>query len=403
MEVKSMYTVLIVDDEPRSSEVIANYIRTYLFLDYQVCACCSSAPEALRFMNENTVHIVITDIKMPGMDGIEFISIIKKRFPLCEIILISAYDKFEYAKNAIQYNVFNYLLKPIDFSELSDNLKAIKEKLNQLYSDNTLESESIEVFFSDLFLGNIKNMHEYNNRISCINLPFDYENCNGIVLKLSSSSTEIAEKWTYSKDSIELLMKNLVALILPETTPFIITKSDLICYFAVFYPKSENLPDLTLLTKESFQLLNMSISVEILYRFDNMTELIDNDCISLQINNESEPGDNISDIQIEKALEYINENYNKDISRDDVSDAIYMSPGYFSYCFHEKTGVTFSNYLTKLRMERAISLLIINTPVNKIIPLVGYKNKNSFLLNFKKYTGKTPTEYKKAFIHGQGG
>jgi len=102
-----------------------------------------------------------------------------------------------------------------------------------------------------------------------------------------------------------------------------------------------------------------------------------------------------SDSQIESAIEYICENYKNNISLDDVSRVINISPYYFSKLFKEETGEGFVEYLTKIRIQKAKELLSeTDMPMKEICQEVGYPDPNYFSRIFKKNYGVTPTEYK---------
>jgi two-component system response regulator YesN len=99
---------------------------------------------------------------------------------------------------------------------------------------------------------------------------------------------------------------------------------------------------------------------------------------------------------INKAKQYIDENYMKELTLDDVSRVVNISSYYFSKVFKEETGENFIDYLTKLRIEAAKKLLkTTNKSMKEISAEVGYPDPNYFSRNFKKYTGKTPTDYQK--------
>ncbi|MBO5617711.1 MAG: helix-turn-helix domain-containing protein, partial [Pseudobutyrivibrio sp.] len=99
---------------------------------------------------------------------------------------------------------------------------------------------------------------------------------------------------------------------------------------------------------------------------------------------------------INKAKQYIDENYMKELTLDDVSRVVNISSYYFSKVFKEETGENFIDYLTKLRIEAAKNLLkTTNKSMKEIALEVGYSDPNYFSRNFKKYTGKTPTDYAK--------
>jgi two-component system, response regulator YesN len=98
---------------------------------------------------------------------------------------------------------------------------------------------------------------------------------------------------------------------------------------------------------------------------------------------------------MEQARDYIEKNYHKDISLDDVSRKIGISPYYFSKLFKEDMGEGFVEYLTKIRIEKAKELLSTTEySMKEICSMVGYADPNYFSRSFKKNVGVTPTEYK---------
>lgn len=104
-----------------------------------------------------------------------------------------------------------------------------------------------------------------------------------------------------------------------------------------------------------------------------------------------------TDSLVAKAKQYIDQNFQKDISLDDVSKKVNISPYYFSKVFKEKTGENFIEYLTKKRMESAKELLIKpELSIKEICIIAGYSDPNYFSRIFKKYEGVTPSEYRES-------
>lgn len=105
--------------------------------------------------------------------------------------------------------------------------------------------------------------------------------------------------------------------------------------------------------------------------------------------------DKESESVVEKAKAYIQENFNKEISLDEVSRMVDISPYYFSKLFKQEEGVNFIEYLTKIRMNNAKKLL--RNPgysIKEICGRSGYSDPNYFSRIFKKYEGVTPSEYR---------
>ena len=107
-------TLLIVDDEKNQREMLGRYLRKK---GYEV-HLASSGIEALNIIRENTIEIVITDQKMPEMNGLELAAKIKENHPNISIVIITAYGSIQDAVRAMKTNVEDYLTKPINLEEL---------------------------------------------------------------------------------------------------------------------------------------------------------------------------------------------------------------------------------------------------------------------------------------------
>ncbi len=125
-----MYRVLLVDDEVLVREAISENI-IWEELGYELDGSCQNGKEAIEYLENNFVDVVLTDICMPYVDGMELSEFIYKEHPGIHIIIFSGFDEFEYAKRAIKYDVEEYLLKPITAFELSEALINLKEKMDK--------------------------------------------------------------------------------------------------------------------------------------------------------------------------------------------------------------------------------------------------------------------------------
>ncbi|MFC4302488.1 response regulator [Cohnella boryungensis] len=127
-----MYSVLIVDDEP----LIREGLRTIVDWEeegFRVVDVASDAAEALRKLPLLEPRLVIVDIRMPGMDGLELLRTIQEQYRPCpRFLILSGYADFEYARTALQLRVDGYLLKPIDEDELVRYLRRVKEELEAI-------------------------------------------------------------------------------------------------------------------------------------------------------------------------------------------------------------------------------------------------------------------------------
>lgn len=123
-----MRSVLIVDDEINICSLIRHEIE-WEGLRLTLCGVCSDSRQALEMIRRQRPDIVITDIQMPILDGLELIRQAQLEELPAKFIIISGYSYFEYARQAVRYGVDSFLLKPIDHDELNDALRKVLKKL----------------------------------------------------------------------------------------------------------------------------------------------------------------------------------------------------------------------------------------------------------------------------------
>jgi len=133
MSETELYRVVLVDDEPWVLEDIDKAIN-WDEIGYKICAKLQSAEELLCLYRRIRPHVIISDIKMSGMSGIELLNEVNNIYKNEVVfILLSIYDLFSYATQAVRYDAFDYLLKPVDGNALKEVLLRAKERLQLLY------------------------------------------------------------------------------------------------------------------------------------------------------------------------------------------------------------------------------------------------------------------------------
>ena len=131
-----MYKVLLVDDEALTREAISENIP-WGKLGFELVASCENGRDAMEVIRQKKPDLVLTDICMPYVDGIELAKYIFENCPDTKTIIISGYDEFEYAKQAVRYQVMEYILKPITPSELTEVLLKAKARLDEARTERT--------------------------------------------------------------------------------------------------------------------------------------------------------------------------------------------------------------------------------------------------------------------------
>ena len=127
---ETMYKLLLVDDE---EEVRQNMISRIKWEDYgfELTGEAQNGLEALELVERVIPDVVITDIKMPFMDGLELSKALRKKYPTIKIVIVTGFDEFEYAQKALNLNVVEYLLKPVSLENIAEVLLKMKARIDE--------------------------------------------------------------------------------------------------------------------------------------------------------------------------------------------------------------------------------------------------------------------------------
>ena len=125
--IKIPIRILLVDDEKDFSEMLSMRLNE---LGEKV-TCAYSGQECLQALEKTNIDVIILDIKMPGMDGIETLREVKRRFPLVEVIMLTGHGSTETAVEGMKLGAFDYLMKPADFDDLSAKLEGARKRKDE--------------------------------------------------------------------------------------------------------------------------------------------------------------------------------------------------------------------------------------------------------------------------------
>ena len=372
-----MYKVFVVEDEI----VVREGIRNSIPWENTSFTLTGEAPDgemALTMIQDIKPDILITDIRMPFMDGLELSRIVNKNFPLIKIVIISGHDEFEYAREAISIGVEEYLLKPVSAQDMINALnkvaKHIDEEKEKLFSKTDLKTR----------IRSAQNLIQ-NKGGSDLD-PSGLLNIDGDVF-----FTKL--KYALKKD-IDSIVQEYISMLGNSwgETPMMI-------YFLfgeIIVSASKIVEALGGDIKEitPFSLSNENIN-EIISSPSVFFERVKSLLTALIEFRDSHTAGRYQSV-IVKAREYINSNFAEtDLSLISTAAFVGISPNHLSTVFTKETGENFIEYLTKVRIERAKLLLkTTNMKSADIADETGFNDPHYFSYIFKKNTGFSPREFR---------
>ncbi|MCJ8012557.1 response regulator [Paenibacillus sp. KQZ6P-2] len=389
--------ILIVDDESVIREGIK---RTILraFPEHGV-QLAESPGEAVNILRGGNIDVVLTDILMPGMTGLELMKLSRSSYPHIKWVIISAYSEFAYAKEAVRLGAKDYLLKPIGkdllvsmIGQLSEEVERDAEQQQEakMLRSNLkfLREAVIQRWAMGLDIGNmdiapfVERHHHF--QLALIKMESD----NTVQLEhfiIENVLNELIER--YGEGFVTSLDgKSLLGLITVSTKDGMKSLVD------------ELRTHLKNYVKVPFQI---QLSDEI-HHFDNIPAVIQQmvrDSGTLEFDYYA-PGGNRA---MEVAVQYIRANYKTDVTLEKVASVVFLNPAYFSQVFKQKTGSGFKEYVTGVRMEKAVHLLEhTQLKLADIAEKIGYQDVKHFTQVFRKRMNVTPTEYRQRLAAESG-
>ncbi|HMR65924.1 MAG TPA: response regulator [Anaerolineae bacterium] len=410
------YKVFLVEDEIVAREGIRDNVD-WAALGFEFCGDASDGEVALPQIEATQPHVVITDIKMPFMDGLQLSKIIRSRLPTVKIIVLSGHDEFNYAQEAVKLGVTEYLLKPVGVKELHEVLQKVAEQLDhERHEKENLQNLKAQVednravlqeqFLLRLVTGSLSSAEavEQSHRLEIDLLAPLY-----LVLVIKIELDDTAEQFNYHAYQE---VRRLIAALLKNNPDLFLTKKDL--EELVLIIKGSRSDTLTqeasfltgLISHEVAQKTRCRLKIssgEIKSRLGEIQTSFTEAQVHLKATSLSQPVETTTqaDLAINKAKTFINSNFNNpDLSLTDVADQVNLSSSHLSTLFSQETGHTFKEYLTGIRIDKAKELLTTTRLKSiEIAEQIGYHDPYYFSTVFKKSTGLSPREFR---LHTKG-
>lgn len=375
-----MYKVLFAEDELLVRLGLQNSIPWSKY-EMEVAALADNGMEAYRLFEEIHPDILITDLRMEGMDGLELVKRVREIDKECAIVVISCLNDFETLRKLIPYNINAYVLKAsISIDEVCNVLEQTKEYLisiGRTAKKVIPDLEKPEDIISKYLLGD-----------SVISLEDDFEIFEHLLL------FSLGEE---NKDKINKLAMDFIYELVNRQIPgeMLVTLKDK--EFCVFYRSTEKKMD------ERIKRINNSIGDFLGVRFkithssrrkaENLKDWFDRAYVQqYDINIDENSGKAL----IQKSIEYMQEHFRESLTLTDISRTIGLSVSYFSYLFKQETGKNYIEYLNEIRLLATMKDLM-NTDEKVVVVAQknGFQNLEYFSRYFKKQTGESPARWRK--------
>lgn len=339
----TVYKLLLVDDEPIIREGLEQMIDWEKF-GLWLTASCPNAVAALDSMMDDMPDILLTDIRLPGMTGLELIQSAMALHPMLQSVVISGYDTFQYAQQALKYGVIEYLLKPFSQEELEQAL---------LRACHAIDKERKKVLYL---------YDERRQRVQALVDSF---------LTLMKSEADAGQL----KKQVEALVSTVEdPSLLQEALIAVVTK-------CMGSGQTE---------------WGMNVITDAMHSCSPLQELVTRTLIRLR----EEGGTARSNDFVQQMVNYTKLHYaDEALSLQYIADkVVYMNADYIGREFTRAVGQKFSSYLLAIRMEHAKLLMRRDPSLHsyEIAERVGLgENPHYFSQLFRKYTGVTPKDYRR--------
>jgi len=393
-----MHKVMIIDD----NYLIRQSVRASIdwgSLGCEVVGEAGDGEEGLVLLRELRPHILITDIKMPGIDGLEMVRRIRGLLPNAKVIVITAYEQFDYARQAIKTGVKDFIVKPIDDDQLTD---ALREAVRELEADRTqisLVQDALPVLRQNLFsqaLSGDAKAEEIEKTAADLEMV---KECYALLeLTLEKRNTRDPD-WT---EQVRGLAERRL-----EMTIDLLTGDRYVLLFGM--SRTQSLSDFPGIVEKITAFVRIESrkpnGIAISPTFDRISDLhsIYRD-LSRKLE-EDDPGNESGEagagysLLASRVLSYIADNVSDNLSLSDTAARFEVSPSYLSSLIKKSTGETFTEIVNREKIRVAIKLLMDpKLRVGEIGDRLGFSDYTYFYQVFKKVAGCSPKEYRNKYL-----
>ena len=358
--------VVIIDDEAWTRDTIKR-IGKWRELGCRIVGEASDGLSGLECIRQLDPHLIITDMRMPGLDGAQMLRELDELQNPAKVVVVSGYSDFKYTRQALASHAVDYLLKPIQPEEFNKLLQGCVETIRREDRTQTIRSApSISQGVDGAWL------KQYQEARDAARKSLDILTESGV-----EHAFQMMRELFFACDKelhLHLLIKmnhDIHAMVEEKTIAW-----------------DEE-------TDPRFSPFQISFAVGDQKTIDDMLEHyrgIIEELVSLRVSEHQRK----SRVDIRPVRNYIDDHYQDSITLEELAGTFSISKEYLSSLFKRDNGCTFTEYVTRIRMEKAKELILeYQIPLKKVPEMVGYMDVPHFYKNFKRYFGITPGAMKR--------
>ncbi|GIQ65655.1 DNA-binding response regulator [Paenibacillus cisolokensis] len=381
--------ILIVDDESVIREGIERTLKKH-FPEHRI-DLAAGPEEAVRLLRSKPVDLVLTDIRMPGMTGLELMNMSRGRHPDIKWVVMSAYSEFAYAQEAVRLGAKDYLLKPIGKEALVELIARVGEEIareSEWSRARSLLETNLKYLREAVFARWVSGLDI--GRLDMKSFIEDYPRFHLVMVKMESDRAMQLEHFIVENVLSELIGQYGKGFVTSQGGSSLLGLVAVEAGDGVSGLVDELKKHLRRCLKVPFQVLH----TDEIRDFGEVPERVRGlgEASATQSFEHYASG---GDQAIEVALQYIKAHYRDELTLEKVAAVVYLNPVYFSQLFKQKTGRGFKEYVTQLRLEYARELL--RNPRIKLADVAersGYQDMRHFSQLFRRKYNVTPSEYR---------
>ena len=353
-----VYKLLIVDDEALLRQGIMN-MTDWHDHNIEIIGDAANGEEAIGLLHRNVPDILLTDIRMPGKNGIELIRYVKKHMPEIQVIVLSSFSDFEYVRESLTMGALDYILKP---KMTAEDLLAVFERAKKNISEDRI------------FLSKKETVDDYSPAIK--SLLWDYDTVDNMLETLDFAQLLYYVHSFLTQGGIEA--KEGIRLCID------------LYYHIIFKIEELRIVEASIKQKRYAFVKKIQSSESMNELYDTFVSVVGEIEKNLRFHRYSD--------LINKVQEYIRSHYDEELSLKTIADHFYISKGYLCNKYKKETRQNVKDYICEVRMEKAKEILRVEAlNIQEAAKKVGFDNPNYFSYVFKKNVGMTPMQYVSLF------